>query len=65
MIKICFTMYRTVRLDCEYDPAETTLEKARESAIGSFLAEARSNASFNGEQEGVSINDVVDCGESV
>lgn len=65
MAKICFAMYRTVRLDCEYDPAETTLEKARDGAIGSFLAEARSNASFNGEQEGVSINDVVDCGESV
>lgn len=57
-------MYRTVRLDCEYDPAKTTLEEARKSAVESFLAEARSNASFNGEQEGVSINDVVDFGEN-
>lgn len=60
-----FTLYRIVRIDGQYDPSVTDEHNAKEAALESFLAEANSNALYNGEQDGVRINEITDCGESV
>lgn len=60
-----FTAYRVIRIDGTYDTNETDLETAIEDAVEMVIAEAKSNALYNGEQDGVSVEDVTDCGESI
>lgn len=60
-----FTAYRTIRIDGEYDPKQTDSEKAVSEAVEQVVAEARSNALYNGENNGVTVTDVTDCGESL
>ncbi len=58
------TLYRVVRIDASYDPSVTSREAAIDEAVSQVVAEARSNAQYNGEQDGVEVIDVTDCGES-
>ena len=59
-----FSLYRIIRIDGQYDPAAVSEQEAGAAALESFLAEARSNAMYNGEQDGMEITDITDCGES-
>ena len=58
------SIYRVIRIDLRYDPSVKTQEEAADEATEQVMAEARSNALFNGEQNGVEVTDVTDCGES-
>lgn len=64
-MKTPFTTYRTIRIDGEYNPEQTDAEKAVSEAVEQVVAEARSNALYNGEINGVTVTDVTDCGESL
>lgn len=60
-----FTTYITVRIDGQYDPSRIDVEDAVETAIDRVIAEAQSNAEFDGDDEGLEITDIVNCGEAV
>ena len=60
-----FSIYRVVRIDGTYDADQKSLNEAADEAISMVIAEAKSNALYNGEQDGVSVSDVEDCGESM
>lgn len=60
-----FTTYITVRIDGQYDPAKIDVEEAVETAVSRVVAEAQSTAEFEGDNGGLEITDVVNCGEPV
>ena len=60
-----FTTYITVRIDGQYDPSRIDVEDAVETAVSRVIAEAQSNAEFDGDNEGLEITDIVNCGEAV
>lgn len=60
-----FTTYITVRIDGQYDPSRIDVEDAIETAVSRVIAEAQSNAEFDGDNEGLEIADVINCGETV
>ena len=60
-----FTTYITVRIDGQYDPSRIDVEDAIETAVSRVIAEAQSNAEFDGDNEGLEITDVINCGEAV
>ena len=59
------TTYITVRIDGQYDPSRIDVEDAIETAVSRVIAEAQSNAEFDGDNEGLEIADVINCGETV
>ena len=60
-----FTTYITVRIDGQYNPSRIDVEDAVETAVSRVIAEAQSNAEFDGDNEGLEIADVINCGETV
>ena len=60
-----FTTYITVRIDGQYNPSRIDVEDAVETAVSRVIAEAQSNAEFDGDNEGLEITDVINCGEAV
>lgn len=60
-----FTTYITVRIDGQYDPSRIDVEDAVETAVSRVIAEAQSNAEFDGDNEGLEITDIINCGEAV
>ena len=60
-----FTTYITVRIDGQYNPSKLAVEDAIETAVSRVIAEAQSNAEFDGDNEGLEIADVINCGETV
>lgn len=60
-----FTTYITVRIDGQYDPSRIDVEEAVETAVNRVVAEAQSTAEFEGDNGGIEITDVVNCGEAV
>ena len=60
-----FTTYITVRIDGQYNPSKIDVEDAVETAVSRVIAEAQSNAEFDGDNEGLEITDVINCGEAV
>lgn len=56
------TIYRVIRVDIEFDPETTSIEEAETKAIEQVIAEAESNALYNGNVKGVVVTDVSDCG---
>ena len=60
-----FTTYITVRIDGQYNPSRIDVEDAVETAVSRVIAEAQSNAEFDGDNEGLEITDVINCGETV
>ena len=60
-----FTTYITVRIDGQYDPSRIDMEEAIETAVDRVIAEAQSNAEFDGDDEGLEITDIVNCGKNV
>ncbi len=58
-------IYRIIRIDAEFDPKQTSQEDAANEAIERCMAEAASNGLYEGLLNGVKINDVTDCGESI
>lgn len=60
-----FTTYITVRIDGQYNPSKIDVEDAVETAVSRVIAEAQSNAEFDGDNEGLEITDIINCGEAV
>lgn len=60
-----FTAYITVRIDGQYDPSRIDVEEAVETAVSRVIAEARSTAEFEGDNGGLEITDIINCGEAV
>ena len=60
--KKTFTIYRTVRIDGEYDPSRTSLEEALDTAVNKVINDARAHT--HTIEEGVRICDIEDCGEN-
>ena len=60
-----FTTYITVRIDGQYNPSRIDVEDAVETAVSRVIAEAQSNAEFDGDNEGLEITDIINCGEAV
>lgn len=56
------TIYRVIRVDLEFDPETTSVEEAETKAIEQVIAEAESNALFNGNVNGVVVTGVSNCG---
>lgn len=61
-MKKIMTVYRTVRIDLEYDPARTDIDSAREQAVEKVFSDAR--AHIHTAENGVRITDITDCGEN-
>ena len=59
------SIYRVIRIDLEYDDTFTDKDAATDNAVSMVVAEAKSNADYNGFVDDVRVTDVVDCGESV
>ena len=55
----------TVRIDGQYDPEKTDVESAVEAAVSRVISEAQSTAEFEGDDGGLEITGVVNCGEAV
>lgn len=55
------TIYRTVRIDLEWDPKKTDIDSAREQAVAKVFSDAR--AHMHTVENGVLITDITDCGE--
>lgn len=53
-----FTAYKIIRVDGQYDPEITNEKDAVNLALEQVIAEAKSNAQFNGKQDGVQVDDV-------
>lgn len=64
MAKKPFTIYRTIRIDGEYDTAKVnSANDALETAIAKALNDARSHTYT--VEDGVEVSDITDCGEPV
>lgn len=60
-----FTTYITIRIDGQYDPSRIDVEEAVETAVSRVVTEAQSTAEFEGDNGGLEITDIINCGEAV
>ncbi len=64
MAKQPFTIYRTIRIDAEYDTDKQTNPEELASEITGMVV-SRASAHNHTIEEGIQITDITDCGESV
>lgn len=55
MATISFITYQTIRVEGRYDPSEHSKDSAIKEAMSMLVAEAASNAQYNGETNGVEV----------
>lgn len=57
------SIYRVIRIDATFDPQRMTKESAEETAVSKMINDA--SAHNHTVENGLQINDIVDCGESL
>lgn len=64
MAKHTLTIYRTIKIDAEYDTDKQTNPEELASEIASMVV-SRASAHNHTIEEGIQITDITNCGESV